>query len=403
MKENKKILLSGKLTGTRTFSSELEQIQNPDNIEKFLLSFSNLKIDIDDSFSEDKGNNKDINEENIIHINDDQDLLEVNATILSCKYIGVFHNDDFSKLYLTTDEDKTYIITLNNISPSLISVFISSENTTKYLINSFNFIKWCASKNIEIKSLYDIPTYIKLLTNDVDPFKNVENYLAQYTNYKLFDTTNNIANSFNTKDKEHNEDNDNKIKDTENYSNNTDDIIISVNEKNNILFCNFISKFGAWLSKYIEEFDLSTVNKLINENSYYEGNNFSNNGNCKIIIKYTNIDSAITNISQELFDTYRDKAYIISPLNRIAPKFKHNSQDLIYELFTEDLSITILNELYNNNIPVKLNYETNQYIITCKYKNFSNIITLLNAIFCEAFLAIFDQTPEMHLDCEIKN
>ena len=33
MKDSKKILLSGKLSGTRTYTSELEQIENPDEIE----------------------------------------------------------------------------------------------------------------------------------------------------------------------------------------------------------------------------------------------------------------------------------------------------------------------------------------------------------------------------------
>ena len=48
MEENKKILLSGRLSGTRTFTSELEQLDNPDDIEKFLLYFSKLNIDMKD-------------------------------------------------------------------------------------------------------------------------------------------------------------------------------------------------------------------------------------------------------------------------------------------------------------------------------------------------------------------
>lgn len=377
MEETKKILLSGKLSGTRTFSSELEQIENPDNIEKFLLYFSKLKIDlnninellndindyqsssntVDDCTIENKEENK------IIYINDDQDLLEINDLILNSAFISIYYTDNFSRLYITLDSGDTIIIRLNKVSPAIIGLFISKETTIKYAINSFNFIKWCNSNNIDIKNLFDIPTYIKLLTNDVDPFKTVENYLTQYTTYE-FDNEN--------------------------------------NEKNNIAISNFIYIFGQLLSKYVKEFDLSTISKSINENSYFEGNTFNNTGNCIIKIAYTNVDIVIANILEDIVSKYKEKAYIISPLNRIAPKFRQNITNLIHEIFAEDLSITILNELYNNNIPVKLDYETNTYIITCKFKNFANVINLINAIFSETFFTIFEQTPEIHMECTIK-
>ena len=352
MEENKKILLSGKLSGTRTFSSELEKIPNPDNIEKFLLYFSRLKIQEEYLQSID-----------VKYINDDQELLEINDKILASELISIYISENFSRLYITTDSKETFIIRLNKVSSAIIGLFISKEKPIKYAINSFNFIKWCNSKSIDIKNFFDIPTYIKLLTNDVDPFKTIESYLNQYTDYEL-------------------DEND--------------------NEKNNITISNFIYYCGNLLSNYIEEFDLSTVSKLINENSYYEGNTFNNNGNCTINIEYTNVDTAIKNISSEIAEKYSQKAYIISPLNRIAPKFKQDTNSLIHEIYAEDLSITILNELYNNNIPVKLDYESNKYTITCKFKNFTNIINLLNAIFTEAFFTIFDQNAEMHMDCIIK-
>ena len=352
MEENRKILLSGKLSGTRTFTSELEQINEPDDIEQFLLYFSKLNIDIDE-----------LKSTNFKYINDDQELLEINEQILASKYISIYPTENFSRLYITIDTKETFAIRLNKVSPAIINTFISKESPTKFSINSFNFIKWCTSKSIEIKNLLDIPTYIKLLTNDVDPFKTAESYLTQYSDY--------VINSID-------------------------------NEKNNMMICNFIYVFGNLLSKYIESFELDTVSKLINENSYYEGNTFNNTGNCIINIKYTNVDSAISSITPEIIEKFKNKYYIISPLNRIAPKFKQDVSKLIHEIYAEDLSITILNELYNNNIPVKLNYETNTYIITCKLKNFTNIINILNAIFSEAFFTLFDQSPEIYMECIIK-
>ncbi|MBO5143448.1 MAG: hypothetical protein J6C46_10770 [Clostridia bacterium] len=352
MEDNKKILLSGRLTGTRTFTSELEQLENRDNIENFLLFFSKLKI-----------NSSNFNYSDIKYINDDQELLEICETIAKSNYISIYANSNFSRLYIKLDSNETYIIRLNKVSPAIIGTFISKEKPIKYAINSFNFIKWCNSNIIDIKNLFDIPTYIKLLTNDVDPFKTAESYLKQYTDYELDE---------------------------------------SDNEKNNIAICCFINEFGKILSKYIEDFDLSTVSKLINENSYFEGNTFNNTGNCTIKIKLNNVSEAISSITENIKNDFSYKSYIISPLNRIAPKFRHDIDSLITDLYSEDLSITLLNELYNNNIPVQLNYETNEYIITCKFKNFNNIITLINAIFSETFFTLFDLAPNMHIECDIK-
>lgn len=390
MEENKKMLLSGRLSGTRTFASDLEQIKEPDDIERFLLYFTKLKIDLDTinnnstsvqnieaTDNETKSNNdiydtnntfhneeiSTFNDNTIIYINDDQDLLEVCDDISTSNFISLYTTENFSRLFITIDTGKVYIIRLNKVSSAIIGSIISKEQPIKYAINSFNFIKWCNSNLIDIKNLYDIPTYIKLLTNDVDPFKTVEDYLIQYTTYSL-------------------DEND--------------------NEKNHISISRFIYIFGQVLSKYIEKFELATVSKLINENSYYEGNTFNNTGNCNISISYTNVDNAIKNISEDIINNFENKSYIVSPLNRIAPKFKQNIHSLIHDTYSEDLSITILNELYNNNIPVKLDYETNTYIITCKYKNFSNMINIINAIFYEAFFTIFDQIPELTMKCIIK-
>lgn len=355
MEENKKILLTGKLSGTRTFISELEKIECPDSIEQFLLMFSKLKLELPTTLKNTK----------ITYINDDQDLLQAIKKIQDSKYISLFHNENFSRLYITIDTEEAFMIRLNKVSPAIIGIFISKETPIKFAINSFEFIKWCNLNSIDIKNLLDIPTYIKLLTNDVDPFKNAEDYFTKYTNHTL-----------------------------ETFELNYD--------SNSIAISYFIYSFGKFLATAIEEFDLTVVNKLINENSYYEGNTFNNTGNCSVIFSYTNVQEAISNILPDVLEKNENKTYIISPLNRIVPTFKQDITKLIYEVYEEDLTIAILNELYNNNIPVKFNYNTNEYMITCKFKNFSNIISILQAIFYDAFFTLFDQSPEIHVECDIR-
>ena len=144
MEENKKALLSGRLSGTRTFSSELAQIENPDEIEKFLLYFSTLKLDYSN-----------LKISNVNYINSNEDLQESNDKISKSNYISLYHTDDFSKLYLTTDSKETFVINLNKITPSIIANFISKEEPIKFAINSFIITKDIMFTSFAIFSCYN--------------------------------------------------------------------------------------------------------------------------------------------------------------------------------------------------------------------------------------------------------
>ena len=349
MDDVKKAFVSGKLSGTRSLVSDIEALSNPDDVEKFLLEFSSIKFDFDT-------NNP------IKYINDDQDFLECLSIIDSSKYISIHPTPSFSRLYITTDDKSTYIIRLNKVSTALIATFIAKEQPIKFALNSFGFIKWCNSKNIDMRNIFDIPTYIKLLTNDVDPFKTINEYVEQYTSHHLSEND---------------------------------------NETNSIIIGNLIYEFGKYLENYIDKFELTSVCKSINENTYFEGSTFNNSGKCTINVSYTNLEDTINSIVTEIQKKYDKNVYVISPLNRIAPKCGHTTYSLIKELYYEDIIISLLNEFYNNNIPTKLN-DDNTFTITCKYKNFNNVLSLTNAILNDVFFVLFNQSPEIHLDCFIK-
>lgn len=346
---NKIALMSGRLTGKRTLKTELEQIENPDFIETFLKEFVNLKLDFC------------INNE-VIYINDDQDFLEHVDDIEQSEYISIYPNETFSRLYVTADAKKTYIIRINKVSSAIIGKFISKEQPIKFSLNSFNFIKWCVTQKIDMRNIYDIPTYIKILTNEVDPFKSVNDYISQYSNHIL----------------------------------SKDD-----NESNSMVIGNFIYEFGKFLCMYAKKFEIDTVCKLINENSYYEAIMNESRGNCTIKFFYSNLKQAIDSIVVEKEEEFKGKAYIISPLGRIALKYGNKVKDLIEEVYIEDITITILNELYNNNIHVKLN-EDNVYVVNCRYKNINNVFSLITAILNDIFYTMFKQTFEADIRCEVK-
>lgn len=83
---------------------------------------------------------------------------------------------------------------------------------------------------------------------------------------------------------------------------------------------------------------------------------------------------------------------------RIALKFSRNEKELIHEIYLEDLETLILNELYNNNIHAKL-LEDNLYKVTCKFKNFNNIVSLITAILTDVFDKMFEEKAKIKLEC----
>lgn len=341
-------LISGKLNGTKTLKNFLEDIENPDEIEEFLKSFINYKIDFD-------------TQNEIIYINDNQSFSDRLNDIEDSGYISIYTNDNFTSIYITTDSMRTYVLRPGKINNNLIAKLFSKEKPIKFLFNSFNFIKWCNSQKIDVKNMYDIPTYIKILTNELNPFKSIDSYITEYTDYTLDDN----------------------------------------NKNNMIIIGNFILNFGKYLNSYVVKFNVDSICKLITENSYYEAQEIDNKDSCTLKFRYLNLREAIEVVTNEKEKAYKDKAYVLSPNGRIALKFGHNVKDIIEELYAEDTSITILNELYNNNIHVTLDEEDN-YIVNCKYKNINNVFSLITAIIDDVFYRMFEQTFEAKIECEIK-
>ncbi len=344
--ENKTPLMSGKLTGLKTIESEFNQIKEPDEIEKFLKDFISKKFEIE-------------TENSMIFLNDDQDFLEQTENLTNEEAVSINVNENFSKLYLTTKDKVTYVVRMNKISSSNIASFISKEKPVKYILNSFSFVKWCNAKSIDLRNVYDIPTYIKLLTNNVDPFMSISEYLKKYTEKELKE----------------------------------DD-----NSYNAAVIGNFVLQFGTYLSEFVTKFSLSSVSKLINENSYFEANSFDEAGLSKIRFSYSELSKYIEETGKEKAKEYGQRAYIISPLGRIALKFGKKDNELVSELYNDDIEMMVLNELYNNNIKVSLLAE-NLYEVTCTYKNFTNVMSVIIAILNDIFYTMFQQKVDIKLEC----
>ena len=82
----------------------------------------------------------------------------------------------------------------------------------------------------------------------------------------------------------------------------------------------------------------------------------------------------IKEVLNEKIKMYEDRAYLISPLGRIAVKFGRKPENIMYELYSDDIQLMILNELYNNNINLKIEQDILLYFIQ---QSINNIIFLI--------------------------
>ena len=346
--DNKAAFLSGKLTGTKTLEGELESIQNPDEIEMFLKALIHAKFTID-------------YDNEIIYVNDDEEFTEKFLEIENFDAVSIYVNESFSRLYITANK-KTYAVRINKINSDLINKFISKEKPIKYALNAFSFVKWCNQKSIDLRNVYDIPTYIKLLTNNVDPFLTHADYMKQYADF---------------------------------------DLIEDDNERNAIAIGNFILKFGEYLAEFVEKFELSNVSRIINENSYFEASALLEDGLCKVSFAYMNLQENITELVRKNIKNYEERAYIISPLGRIALKFGSKPEKIMEEVYNSDIELMVLNELYNNNIKVFLR-EENLYEVICKYKSVGSVVNIVTDIMKDIFYTMFERNVDIKLECIVK-
>ena len=356
MESTKKAFISGKLNGTHTYKNDLKSIENPDEIERFLLDFYEFKLSKDLLVIS-----------NISTISGSESFLNEIEKIKKYKAIGIYIPSNFEKIYIAAEKDINYSIDVTGLLPALIGKLTSLDGISKYIINSFTLLKWLGDNSLEAKQVFDIPTYIKLLTNDVDPYKKAKEYLSKYSDFE---------------------------------DNNSDE------EKNNMILARFSLNFGQYLAEKTAEFNLQNVSIQINENAEFEAIKWPilSKEECAstIVFKYINMENALENKAKQSIDNSQKKAYILTSLGRIIPKYNWKMDETVKNALFEDLTIKILGNLYSNNIPVRYEIEKNEYIISCKQKNIGNIFNITQAIFIDSFDSIFSQSPEISIKCHIR-
>ena len=76
-------------------------------------------------------------------------------------------------------------------------------------------------------------------------------------------------------------------------------------------------------------------------------------------------------------------------------------EELAQELCAEDIELKILNELYNNNLKASL-VEENLYEISCSYKSFLSVLSLVVAMMKDVFYTLFESKIDVKVECMIR-
>ena len=367
--ENKSPLMSGRLMGTRTLSSELSNIENPDEIEQFLKEFVNVSFEVPE-------------DNNVIEARTEREVLDAVNELRMDEAVSIFTDKFFQKLYVTTKDETTYILRMKRANMNEISAFLSAERPVKYILGGFSFVKWCNMKSIELRNVIDLLVQIKLLTNEVDPFMTASDYLKKYAKGEP------VLHLEEPDKEEHSE-----------------DAIVESGvalQREMILAGNFVLMFGEYLAEKLDQFGLSSVCKIVSENSYYEGISQTEEEDlCKIRFSYVGLEEFVEENKLEFLKKYQERAYLKSPLGRIALKFGNHESELMKELCLDDIEIKILNELFNNNIKAVLLAE-NYYEVVCKYKSFGSVISFIIAIMKDSFYTLFERKIDVKLECLVR-
>jgi uncharacterized protein involved in tellurium resistance len=71
------------------------------------------------------------------------------------------------------------------------------------------------------------------------------------------------------------------------------------------------------------------------------------------------------------------------------------------EVYSSDIELMVLNELYNNNIKVTL-IEENLYEDKCKFKSVGSVVNIVTAIMNDIFYTMFERNVDIKLNCIVR-
>lgn len=149
-----------------------------DKINQIVLEEEGLKIEVNTS------------REHIILINNSQDYLKHQNCIMDNKCVSFFWPTENLKLVgsrvsISTEKDKTFIIDLDKIDTNLLGVFLNAQRPIKVLFNAKPAITWCLNNKMNLNHIFDVKSAISILMDGKYEDNSTKELVNRYSNGKL--------------------------------------------------------------------------------------------------------------------------------------------------------------------------------------------------------------------------
>lgn len=133
-------------------------ITNIEKIKEIVLEGKHINIDVD------------VSREHIILINNSQEFLKYQHTIMDNRCISFFWPCDEkgltgSRISISTEKEKTFVIDLDKIDITLLSVLIKMQRPVKIFYSAKPVLVWCLKNNLKMNQIFDISTAMNILSD----------------------------------------------------------------------------------------------------------------------------------------------------------------------------------------------------------------------------------------------
>lgn len=152
--------------------------KNSDNINRIVVEEDGLSVDVDTS------------REHIILINNQQDFMKYQHTIMDNRCISFFWPADSSgligfRISISTEKDKTFVIDLDKVDISLLSALMNAQRPIKVFFNAKPLIIWCKNNGLSLSHIFDVTTAINILTDGKDFGNSIKSLINRHSNKAL--------------------------------------------------------------------------------------------------------------------------------------------------------------------------------------------------------------------------
>ncbi len=158
---------------------QLHQLEkSADKINQVVIEEDGMTVEVD------------ISREHITLINNSDEFMKHQHAIMDNRCISLFWPTNGaslagSRISISTEKDKTFVIDLDKIDTSLLSVLVNSQRPIKVFHNAKPVISWCRVNNLNLNHIFDITTALGILCDG----KNIDNSIAalisRYSDGKL--------------------------------------------------------------------------------------------------------------------------------------------------------------------------------------------------------------------------